>query len=342
MSAGPTDLSRCITAALDAKTKPPRSLGRLEDLAVEIGLAQQTEQPSVDPARVIVFAGDHGVAADGVSAYPPAVTAQMCATFTGGGAAVSVLAASVGAGLEVVDVGVAADVGDIDGLVHAKVAPGTANMRHGPAMSDAQAQAARDVGRTALERAAASGARCVVLGEMGIGNSTSASVLTALTSGRPAEEVTGRGTGVDAEGLQTKRRVVAEVVERVQAQDLGPGGWLCEAGGLEIAAMVGAALQAPRHRVVVLVDGFIATAAVLLACRIDDRVRRQLVFAHRSAEPGHTVALDQLGATPLLDLGLALGEGSGGVVALPLLRAACDILRRMATFADAGVSEAAR
>jgi nicotinate-nucleotide--dimethylbenzimidazole phosphoribosyltransferase len=290
---------------------------------------------------VVVFAGDHGVAGEGVSVYPAEVTAQMCANFTGGGAAVSVLAARVGASLEVVDVGVAADLTHVAGLVHAKVALGTANMRSGPAMTQAQSEAAVEVGRQALDRAADEGTRCVVLGEMGIGNTTSAAVLTALVCRRPAQEVTGPGTGLDGAGLDAKTAVVADIVTRLHALDAGPREWLRQAGGLEIAALVGAMLRARAHRMVVVVDGFIVTAAALLACSLDESVRDQLVFAHRSAEPGHAVALHQLGASPVLDLGMALGEGSGGVLAVPVLRAACDILARMATFADAGVSEAA-
>ncbi|MGB7449678.1 MAG: nicotinate-nucleotide--dimethylbenzimidazole phosphoribosyltransferase [Ornithinimicrobium sp.] len=335
-----SEISRHIARALEAKTKPPRSLGRIEDIAVELGVAQGTEHPCVDPAGILVFAGDHGVATDGVSAYPCEVTAQMCANFVDGGAAVSVLATSVKARLTVVDVGVAADVSGVGGLVHAKVAHGTANMRYGPAMSPEQTQRACDVGRQAAEQAVEEGARCLALGEMGIGNTTSAAVLTALLCGRPAEEVTGRGTGVASSALTAKRRVVADVVERVGPMDAGPQECLRQAGGLEVAALVGAMLAAPPLRVPVLVDGFIVTAAALVACGVDPEVRNQLIFAHRSTEPGHVVALQALQAEPLLNLGLALGEGSGSALALPLLRAACDILSGMATFAGAGISEA--
>jgi len=251
-----------------------------------------------------------------------------------------VLARSLGARLSVVDVGVAADVGGVEGLVKDKVAQGTANMRTGPAMSQEQVRRATEVGRRAAQQTVEAGARCLLLGEMGIGNTTSAAVLTALLCGRAAQEVTGRGTGVSAQALTAKRQVVADVVQRVGGEGAGPGECLRQAGGLEVAALVGAMLAAPQLRLPVLVDGFIVTAAALVACGLDPAVRDQLVFAHRSTEPGHVIALQELHADPLLDLALALGEGSGAALALPLLRAACDILSGMATFSGAGVSEA--
>lgn len=334
------DVRRSIESAMDSKTKPPGSLGRLESLAVDLGVAEGMTRPVVDPARVIVFAGDHGVAADGVSAFPTEVTAQMCANFAGGGAAVAVLARSVGAGLEVVDVGVAADLTHIDGIVHAKVAHGTANFRHGPAMDQTGLDAAVEVGREAVRRAVADGQRLVALGEMGIGNTTSAAILIGLLTGSEAADVTGPGTGLDPKGLAVKQEVVAAALQRLAPLADDPASCLGHVGGLEVAALVGAVLESRSHRMPVLVDGFIVTAAALVACRMAPGVRRQLIFAHRSAEPGHRVALDALEAAPLLDLGMALGEGSGAALALPVLRAACDILADMATFKDAGVSGA--
>lgn len=337
---GEADLRATVGAAMDAKTKPPGSLGRLETLAADLAVASGTDQPSVDPARVIVFAGDHGVASDGVSAFPAEVTAQMCANFVGGGAAVAVLARSVGAGLEVVDVGVAADLSHIDNIVHAKVARGTANLRHGPAMDQATLDAALNVGRDAVRRAAADGQRLIALGEMGIGNTTSAAILIGLLTGSDASLVTGPGTGLDPEGLAAKQELVATALDRLAPLADDPASCLGHAGGFEIAALVGAVLESRSHRMPVLVDGFIVTAAALLACRLAPAVREQLIFAHRSAEPGHRVALEALDALPLLDLGMALGEGSGAAIAIPVLRAACDLLADMATFADAGVSGA--
>lgn len=340
-------VASAIRVELDSKTKPPQSLGRIEDLAVDLGLAQRSISPTVDPARIIVFAGDHGVAADGVSAFPSEVTAQMCANFASGGAAVAVLARSAGAQFEVVDVGVASDVSDIAGIVHAKVALGTDNLRTTAAIKSGDLlEQAMDVGGEAVRRAVSDGIRCVALGEMGIGNTTSAAVVTAVLCDGDAGTVTGRGTGIDEAGLAAKRDVVQQSIDRVRDLSLEPdraqGALEClrQAGGLEVAALVGAMLEAPLHGIPVVVDGYIVTAAALVACRIDPAVREQLIFAHRSAEPGHTLALSALDAEPLLDLGMALGEGSGAALALPLLRGACAILRDMATFIDAGVSGA--
>ncbi len=326
---------------MNAKTKPAASLGRLETLAADLAVASGTDHPIVDPARVIVFAADHGVARDGVSAFPAEVTAQMCANFAGGGAAVAVLARSVGAGLEVVDVGVAADLRHIDGIVHAKVAPGTANLRHGAAMGQSELDAALEVGRQAVRRAVADHQRLVALGEMGIGNTTSAAIVIGLLTGTDASLVTGRGTGLGPAALAAKQEVVAQALERLAPLADDPASCLGHAGGLEIAALVGALLEAQSHRMPVLIDGFIVTAAALVACRLAPGVRQQLIFAHRSTEPGHHVALHALDAAPLLDLQMALGEGSGAAMAIPVLRAACDILADMATFTDAGVSGAA-
>ena len=332
-------LARELGAALDAKTKPPGSLGRLETLAVELGLAQRSRAPRADPARIVVFAADHGVAAEGVSAYPAEVTAQMVRNFAGGGAAVAVLARAADVALEVVDVGVATDLADLEGIVHDKVAPGSANLARGPAMTATELDAALEVGRRAVRRAAADGVRVLLLGEMGIGNTTAAAVLTALCCDADGGRVGGRGTGLDDAGLARKRALIERVRASLAATD-DAREWLRRAGGLEIAALVGAMLEAPAHPLSLLVDGYIVTAAALVACRLETRARGPLLFAHRSAEPGHALALEALGAEPLLDLGLRLGEGSGAVLALPLLRAACSVLADMATFGEAGVSTA--
>jgi len=331
-------LERALREALDAKTKPPGSLGRLEALAVALGLAQGTIAPVAGPARIVVFAADHGVADEGVSAYPSDVTAQMVRNFVGGGAAVSVLGRHAGAELEVVDVGVAADLSALEGIVHDNVAPGTANLRVTAAMTRAQLDAALASGRRAVTRAVEAGVRTLALGEMGIANTTSAAVLTGLLCGGSAAVVTGRGTGVGEAALATKRAVVGEALTRLAGIADDPLECLREAGGLEIAALAGAMLEAPAHGIVIVVDGYIVTAAALVACRLRPETRRQLVFAHRSAETGHALALDTLEAEPLLDLDLRLGEGSGAVLALPLLGAACAVLAGMSTFADAGVS----
>ena len=325
-----------IQQALDAKTKPPGALGRIEALAAQAAAVQQTLTPAADPARVVVFAADHGVAVEGVSAYPAEVTAQMVRTAAAGGAAVSVMARALGAAVEVWDVGVNADLAGVPGVRHAKVRAGTRNLAAESAMTAEECASALDVGRAAAAEAAAAGVRTLVLGEMGIGNTTSAAALAAALVGLAPEAAVGRGTGVDDAGLARKAAAVRRALARgVPAAPLGA---LASLGGLEIAALVGAMLAAPGLGLLVLVDGFIASAAALVAVREDPAVRPHLVAGHCSAEAAHGAVLAALGLEPLLDLGLRLGEGTGAVLALPLLRAACAVLSEMATFDGAGVS----
>ncbi|MEL6703170.1 MAG: nicotinate-nucleotide--dimethylbenzimidazole phosphoribosyltransferase [Bacteroidota bacterium] len=323
-----------VRAALDAKAKPPGALGRLDDLALRVALVQGTLRPDPDPARVLLFAADHGVAEDGVSAYPASVTAAMVRTVAAGGAAVAVLAQSCGVSLEIVDVGVNADLSDVAGIVHAPVARGTRNLARGPAMTAAECEAAWQVGADAAQRAADAGVRTILPGEMGIGNTTAAAaVLAALNRWTPASSV-GRGTGVDDAGLARKadavRAGLAHIPEAAEPRDV-----LAHVGGFEIAAMAGAFAAAPDLGLVAVVDGFIATAAATVAVRHDARVAAHLIAGHASAESAHRRALDALGLVPILDLGLRLGEGTGAVLALPVVRAACAILREMATLDEA-------
>ena len=327
-----------VQAALDAKAKPPGALGRLDALAARVATVQGTLRPDPDPAHVVVFAADHGVAAggpaDGVSAYPAAVTAAMARTVAAGGAAVSVLAQSCGASVETVDVGVDADLSDAPDLVHAKVARGTRNLARGPAMTEAERDAAWQAGVSAARRAAQDGVRTLVPGEVGIGNTTaSAAVLAALLGWAPGEAV-GRGTGVDDAGLARKTEAVRAGLAHVPG-GAGPLDVLRHVGGLEIAAMAGAFAAAPALGLVAVVDGFIATAAATVAVRHDPAVAGHLVAGHASAEAAHRRALAALGLVPVLDLGLRLGEGTGAVLALPVLRAACAVLREMATLDEA-------
>ncbi len=324
--------------AIDNKTKPRGSLGQIETLAVQLAVIQRTHNPVIDPARIIVFGADHGVAAEGVSAYPAEVTAQMMANFAAGGAAVCVLGKVAGASLEVIDVGVNDDLSEFPGIVHAKVAAGTANLANESAMTHEQLDSALQVGREAIVRAAADGIRCVGLGEMGIANTTSASIITGLLCQATPEDVTGRGTGLDDDQLPVKIGVVAEVMGRLRGSVDDPLECLRDAGGFEIAAIVGAMMEAPAHKMVIVVDGFIVTAAALVACQLKPAVRDSLVFAHRSEEPGHKLALQVLDAEPLLQLGMRLGEGSATAMVLPLLRGAAAVLNDMASFSDAGVS----
>lgn len=324
--------------AIDNKTKPPGSLGLIENLAIQVACIQQTCTPCIDPARIIVFGADHGVAVEGVSAFPAEVTQQMMANFAAGGAAVCVLGKSANASIEAIDVGVNGDLSELEGIVHAKVALGSANLSAGAAMTHEQLDAALQVGREAIVRAVQDNIRCVGLGEMGIGNTTSAAVLTGLLCEASAAVVTGRGTGLDNDQLTVKQMIVQRTLSRLKNMGNDPMECLREAGGFEIAAIVGAMLEAPAHKMTVIVDGFIVTAAALIACRLKPSVRDVLVFAHQSAEPGHSIAIEQLQAEPLLNLGMRLGEGSATALALPLLRGAVAVLNDMASFSEAGVS----
>lgn len=335
-------LAERVAQHLDNLTKPPGSLGRLERLAIELALSQGEALPRVSPPGVLVFAADHGVAAEGVSAFPQAVTAQMVANFAAGGAAINAFARQHGARLEVIDVGVAGELpAEVrSAVVNARVRPGTRNLAVEDAMTRDEAEAAIAVGIQAAERAVAAGCRCLIVGEMGIANTTASSALLAALCQVPLDAVVGPGTGIDAARLAHKREVIARALDgrRVDADD--PLGALAALGGLEIAAMVGAYLGGAARRVPLLVDGLIATVAALVACRLCPALRPYLIFGHRSREPGHEIALADLDAWPLLDLELRLGEGSGAALAFPLLESACRLLAEMATFDQAGIGAA--
>lgn len=325
-------------ARQDMLTKPPGSLGRLEALSIQLAAITGQPRPSVARKAVIVMAGDHGVTAEGVSAYPAEVTAQMVLNFLRGGAAINVLARQADARVVVVDIGVAADFEPQPGLERRKVAHGTQNLACGPAMTRAQAEAAIAVGRQVIEAEIAKGLDLVATGDMGIGNTTPSAAIVAAITGHPAKDVTGRGTGVDEAGLARKIAVVerALAVNRPDARD--PLDVLSKVGGLEIAGLVGVVLGAAAHRVPVVLDGFISGAAALVAAELVPAVKPYLIAAHQSVEIGHRVILQHLGLRPLLDLDLRLGEGSGAVIAFHLIEAAARILNEMATFAEAGVS----
>ncbi len=327
-----------VQAHLDALAKPPGSLGRLEKVALQVGCVLGDPPPSLDGAVVFVFAADHGVAARGVSAYPAEVTAQMCANFAGGGAAINVLTRACGAEVRVVDVGVAADVAGLEGIESRKVRAGTEDLSVRPAMTAREVVDALGVG---VGVAGDAEAWLVGVGEMGIGNTTAAAAVTACLAGVAVREVVGRGTGIDDRGLARKREVaegaVARVARREEARDDALE-VLREVGGLEIAAMAGAMIGAAARGALVLVDGFISSAAALAACRLCPALPRFLVASHRSTEPGHAVALDALGLAPLLDLEMRLGEGTGCALAIPIVRAAGALLGEMATFESAGIS----
>jgi nicotinate-nucleotide--dimethylbenzimidazole phosphoribosyltransferase len=335
---GEQSLAQRIDARIDAKTMPAGALAPLMDVARRLALLQGTERPSADRTAVLVFAADHGVAAEAVSAYPRDVTRQMVENILAGGAAVSVIARANGSVLRVVDAGVDHDFGDRAGLVLASMGRGTRNLAREPAMSEADAIEAMRRGGDAVDALVAdTGCEAIGIGEMGIGNSTSAAALAARLLGRPAAECVGRGTGLDDAGLARKATVVARALE-LHAGALEPVAALAALGGFEIAMMAGAIEAAVRARRLVVVDGYIATAALLVAWRRDPSVLRGCVFAHESAEPGHRIALGTLGARPLLSLGLRLGEGSGAALAMPMVRTAARLLSEMATFESAGVS----
>jgi nicotinate-nucleotide--dimethylbenzimidazole phosphoribosyltransferase len=323
-------------ATLDRKTKPLGSLGRLEWLAAELCAIQYAALPQTDRKRILLFAGDHGIVAEGVSAYPQEVTAQMVANFAQGGAAICALARQAGAELEIVDVGVAASVEGL-ALVR-KVRAGTRNFAHEPALTPQETEAAIAVGIERASAAAEEGVHLLALGEMGIGNTASASALLSLLTGAEAAETVGRGTGLDDAQLAHKRAVIAQAVARHRSQARTPLEMLGAVGGLEIAALVGAILGAAAHRLPVVIDGFICTVAALTAARLAPLSREAMLFAHRSAEPGHARALQALDARPLLDLEMRLGEGSGAALALLLIEASARLMREMASFDEAGVS----
>jgi len=314
-------------AELDAKTKPRGSLGRLERLAAQVAQIRGGVRPGLLQAAIVVAAADHGVTVEGVSAYPQEVTAQMVANFSSGGAAVSVLARQAGAKLTVVDAGVGA---------------GTANFTEGPAMSEEQALEKVTAGIELAGELAGEGVSIVALGEMGIGNTTAASALSAALLGVDPERVVGPGTGLDAAGVAHKVDVVRRALAVNRSRRGRPLDTLAALGGLEIALLVGVVLGAAGRRMPVVVDGFISAAAALVAHRLCPAIGGYLIAAHLSPEPGHRLLLAELGLEPLLDLDLRLGEGSGAALALPLLHAAVAILEEMATFEGAGVSDASR
>lgn len=324
-----------LDVAINNKTKPLGSLGALEPLAKQLGLIQQTTAVSIDRPAIVVFAGDHGVVAEGISAFPQDVTWQMVENFLANGAAINVFARQNGAALHVVDAAVNHDFGARPGLLDRKVAHGTRNFALEPAMTAQQCAVAMEHG-AAL--AASLPGNVVGFGEMGIGNTTAAAALMHKLAGIPVADCVGAGTGLSPQGVLRKQHVIEAAVER-HAGVSEPLEVLATFGGFEIAMMAGAMLQAAALRKTLLIDGFIVTSALLVASRIAPAILDYCVFAHCSDEAGHRRMLEQLGARPLLQLGMRLGEGTGAALALPLLHAAANFLNEMATFASASVSE---
>jgi nicotinate-nucleotide--dimethylbenzimidazole phosphoribosyltransferase len=326
---------------VDRKTKPLGSLGLLERTAIQIGLIQQRLAPEFSQPHLLVFAGDHGAAKAGVSAYPQDVTWQMVENFLAGGAAINVFARQNDLHLAIIDAGVAHDFGKRAGLINAKVAPGTANYIEEPAMSAEQCAQAIARGAEISRNLSANGCNVVGFGEMGIGNTAAASLITHCLTGLPMADCIGRGTGLDDAGLARKQALLETALKRYRAVggSNDPLAVLAEFGGFEIAMMVGAMLGAAEAKMTLLIDGFIVGSAALTATRLAPALAEYSVFCHRSAEAGHAAQLAALGAEPLLDLGLRLGEGTGAALAFPLVQAAVNFLNEMASFESAGVSD---
>ena len=326
---------------LDSLTKPPGSLGRLEEIAAQIVSIREQERPSCANKVVYVFAADHGVTEEGVSAYPKAVTQQMVRNFLGNGAAINVFARCAGAEVIVIDVGVDAEFESHVRLIDKKVRRGTRNMAIGPAMTEPEMKAAIEVGRTLAQQARLQNRDLIAVGEMGIGNTTAAAAVTAALSGKPVADVTGPGTGVSPQALVHKRHIVEKAIS-VNGPDKNspPLEVLQKVGGLEIAAMTGLVLEAHERRIPVVIDGFISTVASALARAMEPKVRNILFAGHLSEEPGHRVLLEYIGLDPILNLGMRLGEGTGAVLAMIVIEAAVSMFNEMATFSSAGVSGA--
>ncbi len=337
-------LSQSLQAALvdkiNHKTKPLGALGQLEAVALQLGLIQQTLTPQLSNPTLMVFAGDHGVVNSGVSPYPQAVTAQMVLNFLQGGAAINVFARQHNMRLRVIDAGVNHDFDAHTDLIHAKVAAGTANFLQEAAMTSAQCQQALATGVSLARQEVAAGCNVFGFGEMGIGNTSSASCLMSVLCGIPIEECVGRGTGLDDAGLAQKLSILKQAIDFHGLRGDNALDVLATFGGYEIAMMAGAMLGAAEQQAVLLIDGFIATAALLVAAQLQPNILQYCVFTHCSGEAGHRCLLAHLGATPLLDIGLRLGEGTGAALAYPLVQAAVNFMNEMASFESAGVSTA--
>jgi nicotinate-nucleotide--dimethylbenzimidazole phosphoribosyltransferase len=324
---------------LNCLTKPLGSLGRLEEIAARLVAIREEEFPDCSNKVIFTLAADHGVTEEGVSAYPKAVTRQMVLNFLAGGAAINVLCRQFAIEVVIVDIGVDADTDDLDGLVHLKVRRGTNNMAAGPAMSRGEACRALQAGMVLSARAERDGKKLVGTGEMGIGNTTAASALAAVFCGKSVAQVTGKGTGLDEDALRRKIEIIDRALRLNQPNPSDPIDVLSKVGGLEIAGLAGLALGAAARRIPVVIDGFISTAAAAVAVAIEPRVKDFLFASHLSSEPGHDALLKFIGLEPFLRLDMRLGEGTGAALAMPVLEASVKLLKEMATFSSAGVSE---
>ncbi|MDH5600463.1 MAG: nicotinate-nucleotide--dimethylbenzimidazole phosphoribosyltransferase [Gammaproteobacteria bacterium] len=319
-------------------TKPPGSLGKLEELAIKFSAIQQTQQPSVNNVHISIFAADHGIANENVSAFPQVVTTEMIKNFSRGGAAISVLAKELDAKLEVIDLGTVVEAGELDGVISNRIASGTANFSQQAAMTESQLDKALNAGKSAVQRAIDSGAHVFIGGDMGIANTTSATAMACVYLDKAPADLAGPGTGLDEKGVSHKAEVIQQALTLHEAPLLSAIEVLQYFGGFEIAALTGAYIYAAQQGLPVVVDGFIATAAALAAVKITPGCDEWFIYAHQSHEQGHRIMLEALNAEPLVNLNMRLGEGSGAAVVIPLLRQACALHGNMATFAEAGVS----
>ncbi len=331
------DLEDRVRAEIDNKTKPPGSLGRIEALALQMALAQHSETPACDPARILLFAGDHGLTQEGISAWPSEVTTQMVLNFLAGGAAANVFSRTNGVDISIVDAGIVGELPDHDKLIRANIRKGTRNAMHEDALTPEEVEKALQTGSRLAIDAIDNGTKVIALGEMGIGNTSSATLIAHAIEGIGIPELAGPGAGLDAAGVVRKADILRKVAARRPGR-LSPFDALCAFGGLEIAMMAGAMIGAASRRGVVLVDGFIVTAAAMAVLHARPEAAPYIVFSHASHEAGHRLMMDAVKARPLMDLELRLGEGSGALLAIPLLRCACAMLNEMATFESANVS----
>lgn len=320
-------------------TKPPGALGRLEDVAIQLAAMQNTKLPQIKNIQITVFAADHGIANQGVSAFPQAVTVEMIKNFSRGGAAINVLARANNARLDVVNLGTASPTESLDGVIDKSISNGTKDFSQQPAMSESECMTALSVGAELIDQAYANKADLFIAGEMGIANTTSATAIACSLLDRKAEDLAGPGTGLDKDGVSKKAGVINDALALHNLSNTDVIKILETYGGFEIAAIVGSYIRCAQLGLPVFVDGFISTTAALVASRLKPDSEHWFIYAHASAEPGHQIIMQALNATPLLDLGMRLGEGSGAAVAIPLLKSACALHSEMATFAEAGVSE---
>jgi len=333
------EIKNQLAQKIDNKTKPPGSLGRLEEIAKKIGLIQQTTEPQLSTPTILVFSGDHGIATEGVSPFPQEVTQQMVLNFINEGAAINVFAKQNGIDIKVIDSGVKGDFDETSKqkIINLKIAEGTKSFLHGPAMTNEQCNEAIQKGAEMVQECYENGCNVIGFGEMGIGNTSPSAMLMHLITGEPLETCAGKGTGLNSEGVSKKREILAESLRHYH-QDGSPVEMLTHFGGFELAMIAGAFLKAAENKMTIMVDGFNVTAALLVAQKIEPNVLEYCIFAHQSDEKGHQKMLQHLNAEPLLHLGMRLGEGTGAAVAYPLIKASVNFLNKMASFEEAGVS----